>query len=202
VAAFPIGDLLDGTPEWVLANQNPDGSLKNPASLLDYPHAPWWIESGGQTMPDSLVGNLARLGLCPPPLAEAARRWVEAHVTLQAVTDNAWLFMAYHAHDYFFGVKDHPDLHIYRAAVLDNLSRLSAAAPDNQTYSIFLFATDPQSGPAIALGAAELGKRLDYLIQSQRDDGAWVDQHDLPQWSPWTTIVNLLALKRFGRLNL
>src|SRR5829696_1658490 len=36
--ALPAGDLLDRAAAWVQANQNEDGSLRNPADLLDYPH--------------------------------------------------------------------------------------------------------------------------------------------------------------------
>jgi hypothetical protein len=37
---LPVGSVLVGTPEWVLANQQPDGALMNPSDLLNYPHAP------------------------------------------------------------------------------------------------------------------------------------------------------------------
>src|SRR4051812_18674376 len=32
----PVGHLLDGTAAWVERQRQPDGSLTNPASLLDY----------------------------------------------------------------------------------------------------------------------------------------------------------------------
>src|SRR5690606_12323157 len=43
---LPAGDLLDGAATWLEANQNEDGSLKNPPDLQDYPHAPWWAGGG------------------------------------------------------------------------------------------------------------------------------------------------------------
>src|SRR5687768_10357867 len=56
---LPPGSLLDGAGEWVARSRQADGSLHNPPELLDYPHAPWWNE-GGQSIPDSIVGNLIK----------------------------------------------------------------------------------------------------------------------------------------------
>ena len=36
---MPMGNLLDGTIEWLENNLNTDGSFKAPKSLYDYPHA-------------------------------------------------------------------------------------------------------------------------------------------------------------------
>ena len=70
---LPIGNLFDGTPQWVERIQQPDGSLANPTDLLDYPHAPWW-NHGGQSMPDSITGNLIKHGLCPQVWTNARKR--------------------------------------------------------------------------------------------------------------------------------
>ena len=45
--ALPPRNLLEGTAEWVEGSLDSDGTLKNPASLLDYPHASWWTKQGG-----------------------------------------------------------------------------------------------------------------------------------------------------------
>jgi hypothetical protein len=42
---------------------------------------------------------------------------------------------------------------------------------------------------------------LDYLRESQQDDGHWDDEHGLPHWYPYATITTLLTLRRFGVLS-
>ena len=197
---IPVGHILDGTPAWVESNRNPDGSLRNPPTLLDYPHAPWW-SGGGQTAPDSITGNLTRLGMCTPSLAESTRRWVQENVTLQKIKANDWLFMAYHAHDYFLNVYDFPNIETYRAATIQTIVALAERAPEKQYYVLFTFATRPDSPVAKAIPPHIIARNLDYLAASQRDDGGWDDENGLLQWQPYATIVTLLALRRFGRLN-
>lgn len=197
---FPVGHILDGSVAWVERNRNEDGSLKNPPGVLDYPHAPWW-ESGGQTAPDSITGNLTRLGMCTPSLAESTRRWVQANLTLEKIRANDWLFMCYHAHDYFMNVYDFPDIAAHREATLQNIINLAARAPEKQYYVLFSFAPTPDSPVAKAMPPDIIKRNLDYLAGSQRDDGGWDDENGLPQWQPYATIVTLLALQRFGRLD-
>ena len=91
----------------------------NPTRLLDYPHAPWWAE-GGQTMPDSITGNLTELGLCRPRYRNAPGNGCE-EPGLDHIRANEWLFMAYHAFDYYMNVDDFPDLDTFRAATLENI---------------------------------------------------------------------------------
>ncbi|RME57098.1 MAG: hypothetical protein D6790_13840, partial [Caldilineae bacterium] len=138
------GPLLEGVAAWVEAHQGSDGALVNPPNLLDYPHQPWWQE-GGQTAPDSIVGNLAAFGLATPTLLTATRSWVQAHLTLDAIRGQDWLFMNYHAYDYFFGVQDFPHLATCRQAVVENILRCAAAAPPEQWTTFFLFAPSPDS---------------------------------------------------------
>ena len=54
------------TVDWVERNRHEDGSLKNPDSLHNYPHASWW-SGGGQSAPDSITGNLIKQGFAPLP---------------------------------------------------------------------------------------------------------------------------------------
>lgn len=199
ITGIPVGHLLDGTPEWIEQNRQPDGSLKNPASLLDYPHAPWWNE-GGQTAPDSIVGHLIRFGVCPPSLAESTRAWVATNLTLAHIRANEWLFMAYHAHDYFMHVDDFPGVDTYRQATIQNIIACAEKAPEKQYYVLFNFAPSPESAVAQALPPDLLQRHLDYIAANQREDGGWDDEHGLPQWYPVTTILNLLALRRYGKL--
>ena len=197
---LPVSDLLDGTVAWVEANRAPDGSLRNPPTTRDYPIAPWWQENGGQIIPDAITGHLTRLGLCSPDLAESTRRWVQAHVTPESIRANEWLFMAYHAVDYFLNVTDFPDLEIYRRATLDNVIACAQAAPDDQASVLFQFAPTPESAVARALPEGLLAGKLDILASAQREDGAWADEHGLPQWQAYSTIISLLVLKHYGRL--
>lgn len=193
------GDLLLGTAHWVETHQEEDGSLGNPANLLDYPHAPWWNE-GGQTAPDSIVGNLAALGEATPTLLAATRSWVEQHLTLDAIRSEDWLFMNYHAYDYFFGVPDFLDVEIYQDAVIENILRCAAAAPPEQRTTFFNFAPEPSSPVALAADLSLLDQCLETVANGQQEDGGWWDEHKLPQWRAWTTICNLLTLRAYGRL--
>ncbi len=193
---LPAGDLFDGASAWCEANLAADGSLKNPPSVLEYPHAPWWKE-GGQHMPDSIAGNLAKLGKLSPDFAASTRRWVTQNLTPDHIRQNEWLFMAYHAHDYYMNVDDFPDVEQFRAATVDNIRACAEKMPEKQYGSLLAFA---QPGSRVAAAMPDLVTRsLDYLMDTQREDGGWSDQHDLAQWFPMTTIGALCHLQRHGR---
>lgn len=198
--SIPTGSLFDSASHWLESNQNEDGSLKNPARLLDYPLAPWWKEWGGQSIPDSITGNLARVGKASPRLLESTQKWAQTNLTTEKILANDWLFMAYHAHDYYFGIKDFPELDVYRHATLDNIVALAAKAPEKQYPSVFQFASSPDTPVARALPANVLKRCLDYLQDTQQEDGRWLDEHNLAHWQPYVTILVLSALKRYGRL--
>ena len=198
-ALIESGTILQGAAEWVEGQTDGDGALGNPESARRYPLAPWWQETGGQTMPDSIVGNLIHFGAATPSLIEKTRRWAVARHSPDSIKANEWLFMAYHAVDYFFAIDDFPNLDAYRAATIENVIALAEKAPESQYYSLFAFAPEPESLIANVLPAGLITTYLDYLESAQQADGSWVDQHNLPQWYPMTTINVLLALRRYGR---
>lgn len=200
ITGFPLGNLLDGTATWLEANRNDDGTLKPPASLFDYPHAPWWDELGIAPPADSIVGNLCRLKQSTPSLDETTAQWVINHLTPERIRANEWLFMAYHAYDYFFGVKDFPDLEVYRAATIQNIADCAAKMPEHQYYGLLQFAPAPDTPIAQAIPPALIERSLEHVAATQRDDGGWNDEHALAQWFPWVTITNLLALRNHGRI--
>lgn len=200
---IPLGEVLDGTPEWVESVQQPDGTLRNPPSLLDYPHAPWWRD-GGQHMPDSITGNLTKYGICPPAVQERTKAWVQKHLTLDDIRSNGWLFMAYHAFDYFMNVTEFPDVATYRSATLDNIYTCAQAHAANgechKLFPIFSYADGPDSAVAVNAPPGLLDNVLDYLQAAQREDGGWDDEHGIAHWQPYFSTVILLALQRFGRI--
>lgn len=196
----PLEGLFDGSIAWVEAQRQADGSLRNPAAIRDYPLAPWWVESGGQTIPASLTGGLLRVGVCSPSLAASTRLWAQENLTLERIRTNDWLFMAYHAFDYFMNVQEFPELQAHRRATFENIIACAEVAPENQYYQLFQFVNDPNSALAMAVPDALLNRALDHLEASQQDDGGWRDQHGLPQWYPYVTILAVLALRRFGKL--
>ena len=195
--ALPAGDLLDGAAVWVQANQDNDGSLRNPADLLDYPHAPWWND-GGQSQPDAIVGGLLREGKANDAIINKTREWVKANRGLEAIASEEWLFMLYHAYDYFFNDSGFPEVEKYRQATLERIVQLAETAPDNQAYSLFMFVKKADS-PLNQFAPQLVERNLDLLAKQQQNDGSWQDQHGLPQWSPYWTIVALLRLREFGR---
>jgi len=199
---IPAGTLLDNTPAWLESIQNPDGTLGNPSGLMDYPHAQWW--EGGQNKPDSITGNLIKLNLCPPTVQEKTRNWVLENLTLEKIRSNNWLFMAYHAYDYFFNVDDFPQLEKYQEAIGENIYACAlgheAEGEMNKLFPFFQFASGPESTVAKNAPAGLIDRILDHLGSSQREDGGWDDEHGLVYWQPYFSTVVLLALKRFGRV--
>jgi hypothetical protein len=199
---LPMGDLLDGTPEWVESVQDTDGSLSNPTSLKEYPRAQWWEE--GQMAPDSITGNLIRLGICPTTVQEKTRSWVQENLTLEDIRDNKWLFMAYHAFDYFFNENNFPELKKYQEVTLDNIYQTALAHEEKgetqKLFPFFQFATGPESIVAKKAPEGLIDRILDHLEGAQREDGGWDDEHNLDYWQPYFSTVILLALKRFGRI--
>ncbi len=189
--------IFEGTPAWLEKQRKPDGSLNNPSSTREYPHAPWWAESGGQMMPDSITGNLMALGLCTPALAESTRHWVAEYLTLETIRGTEWMFMNYHAYDYYMNVPDFPDVEAYRQAVVENIAKRAESIPEKQYFCLLQFAPSPES--RVARAAPDLVARsVDYLASTQRADGGWDDEHGLAHWQPYVTIINLVALRRFG----
>lgn len=198
VTGIRANNLFQDAPEWLARNRAADGSLVNPPSVLDYPCAPWWTETCGQTTPDSIVGNLMRLGIVLGDMADSTRQWVLENLTLEKIKANDWLFMAYHAHDYFLNVDEFPNLTAYRAAVLENIVALSEAADPQRYYQFALFASDPDS-PVAQAAPVKLKRRIfGALAKMQQSDGAWHDEHGLAHWSSWTTIAVLHALRQHG----
>ena len=193
-----LGDLLDSTPAWVDTIQNDDGSLRNPPTLLDFPHAPWWNE-GGQDDPASLVGNLVTLGLATDAMLAKTQTYMQAHYSIEQIKANDWLFMAYRPYDYFFNIADYPDVEAYRKATTEHVITLAEKAPPEQWQTFFTFAPNPDSPIAQAAPSGMLDRFLDHLASGQQEDGRWKDQHDLPQWFPYTTITALLTLQGYGR---
>lgn len=199
---LPPGTLLDGTPDWVEGVQNEDGSLKNPPGLDNYPRAQWWGE--GQDKPDSITGNLIKLNICPPIVRQKTRGWVRKNLSLDEVRSNEWLFMAYHAHDYFMNEDDFPDIEDFRDATLENIYQTALAHEElgemNKLFPFFQFTGTPDSAVVQNAPAGLVDRILDYLESAQREDGGWDDEHGLDYWQPYFSTIILLALKRFGRL--
>lgn len=192
---IPTGTLFDGASAWLEANTQPDGYLKNPASVLDYPHAPWWNE-GGQNIPDSITGNLYKIGKASPAVLKSTQAWVEKNLTVEAIQANEWLFMAYHGWDYFCNMED---CSTHREAVIQNIIDCAEKMPEAQYPVLISYAQSPDS--IIAKRASHLVKRsLDYIQESQQDDGSWHDEHGLPQWFSYRTILELMSLKRHNRI--
>ncbi len=194
----PAGSLLDSTAGWLENHRQPDGSLTNPPALLDYPHAPWW-NGGGQTAPDSIVGNLERLDCLTDSLRRSTEKWVEKNLSPEKIRANDWLFMAYHAYDYFVRLRNLADYEAHWQATVDNIIACTERARPEQYYELFRFAPTSDSPVAKALPTKLFMESLDYLGAAQHDDGSWHDEHGLSQWYPYTTIIALNGLRNHGR---
>jgi len=199
---LPPGNLLDGTPEWLESIQQPDGYLANPPEVVNYPRAQWWQE--GQDIPASITGNLISHGVCPSQVRERTKKWAIQNLDIDSISNNNWLFMAYHPFDYFFNEDDYPGLDDHRSATLENIY-LTAQAHEkqgemNKLFPFFHFTNGPESSTVINAPAGLVERILDHLEESQREDGGWDDEHGLPYWQPYFSTIILLALKRFERV--
>lgn len=198
----PVGNLLDGTLSWLDGVQQADGTLTQPDSLYTYPYAPWRgaEDLGGQQEPDSIVGNLTKLGQATPQLSETTRSWVQRERTLDKIAAFEWLFMCYHLYDYFFNVTDFPDLGTYQQATVEAIVRCADKATDAQLGAILTFVPHPDAPLADRIPQRFVDKALDMLLEGQQDDGSWHDEHGLVQWFPIQTISALVTLERYGKL--
>lgn len=193
---LPAGDLFEGASAWVVSQANPDGTLRNPGSLFDYPIAPWWVEMKGQTAPSSIVGNLNKLGLATKELLQLGETYAQNYLKLENIAANEWFFMAYHGYHYYMYTSSEAQFH---DAVIENMRVCADTMPDNQLYSVLSFASTPDTPFAKAL--PELVTRaLDYAQAHQQAEGHWLDQHGLSGWYPHVTLLTLYALRSHGRL--
>lgn len=207
---LPVGRILSGTSDWVESIQKQDGSLTNPKEVLSYPHASWWgtdsspTMAGGQSAPDSIVGKLIGHGQCSLEMANRTKAWVEANVSLDIIAKSEWLFMTYHYFDYFMNVRDFPNLDNYQEATIAAIIRCAEKnIADNEmvkAVAIFSFVNLPESFMMSEVPEPIISQCLDYLDTNQREDGSWLDEHNLAYWQPYTSIKALLALRNFNRL--
>jgi hypothetical protein len=195
----PIGDVFEGTAEWVENNQLENGALTNPSKLLDYPFSPWW-GGGGQTIPASITGNLIRHGLCSELISSRTAYWVKDNLNVDQIKKTDWLFMNYHAVDYFTNVEQTIENRALKKVALEQVVKCTAVIPEKQYFTYFQFAPAPDCEVGKATPEELVGKFLDYLEGAQREDGGWDDEHGLAYWQPYFTIVILNALRNYGRL--
>ncbi|WP_078381244.1 hypothetical protein [Sutcliffiella halmapala] len=195
----PAGDTFVGSADWVVDNQKEDGSLLNPANLLDYPHAPWW-SGGGQTIPASITGNLIRLGLSSDKLQENTAKWTKENLSFEQITKTDWLFMNYHAIDYYTNVPQTKEHKALKQTAIDQVIKCASVAPEKQYFTYFQLASTPESEIAKATPDHLIEKFLNYLEAAQREDGGWDDEHGLTYWQSYFSIVILLTLRNYGRV--
>ena len=195
---IPVGNVLDGAPQWLQDHQAEDGTLINPPEIMNYPYAPWWA-SGGQDDPTSPTGNLLKLGICPPQVAERTQQWIQQNLTIEKIKAVEWLFLNYRAFDYFMNVSDFPDLEAHQEATRQQIIDCARQAPENQYAEVFRFCRKPDTSFTQNFPQDLLERGLSYILDNQQDDGAWHDEHGLTQWYPATTTGNLVVLRRFGK---
>ena len=88
------------------------------------------------------------MGLATPSLLNVTRHWAERNHSIESIRANDWLFMTYHAFDYFMNIDDFPRLAEFRQATLDHTLALAETLAPERHYTLFLFAPRPTSGLA------------------------------------------------------
>ena len=198
------GTILDKTSQWVEQNANSDGCLQDSPDLKKYPLADWHPDGHG--CPLSIAGNLNKFGLATEKILSSAHVWAlsQPQLTLDGIRKNDWLFMAYTAFDYFMNTDDADDIEDLRKATIANIDTCALGHEKkgefNKLFPLFQFVNGPESDLIQGMSEGLIGRILDYLEKSQRDDGGWEDEHGLKYWQPYFSTVILLALKRFGRI--
>jgi hypothetical protein len=140
------------------------------------------------------------MGMCSASLAESTSSWVHKNLTVDKIKANEWLFMAYHAHDYYLNLDDSPENIPYKETTVNNIINCAKNAAEKNYFTLFQFAGSPNTDVARALPQELINKFLDHLESSQREDGGWNDEHGLKHWQPYFTIVILRVLRNYGRL--
>jgi hypothetical protein len=196
------GSLLENSPQWVEGNSKPDGSLLNPEDLIKYPCADW--QKDGHNIPVSIAGNLNKYDLASEKILNSARTWAAENLTLDKVASNDWLFMAYKPFDYYMNIENCDNIEKYQEATMVNINTCALGHEKkgelNKLFPLFQFVDGPNSEITDYLDINLLDRILDFLENSQRNDGGWDDEHGLKYWQPYFSTVILLALKRFGRV--
>jgi hypothetical protein len=195
---MPMGDLLDGTIDWLEGNINENGSFRAPETLLDYPHAWWMAKDIDPTIPDSIIGNLKKLELLTPKLEKCARKWTTENLNIDKIAANKWLFMAYHAFDYYSNIEE--EIKGAYTATVKNIVECAQVATPNQYHTLFHFIKSPEDKLAKKMPIGLIDRFLDYMEAGQREDGGWEDEHDLKYWQPYITIEIMCALRNFRRI--
>ncbi|MHB1394286.1 MAG: hypothetical protein ACYCYE_14685 [Clostridia bacterium] len=111
-----------------------------------------------------------------------------------------WLFMAYHAFDYYSNIGESEETIGAESAMAANIIECVESAKESQYHTLFHFIKSPDDKLAKLIPNSYVGKFLDYLQAAQREDGGWNDEHGLEYWQPYITIEILCALRNFGRI--
>lgn len=72
-------------------------------------------------------------GICSASLAASTSKWAKSNLTLEHIQANDWLFMAYHAHDYYLNLEDTPENRPFIEATIDNILKCAQNATDLET---------------------------------------------------------------------
>ncbi|WP_433269432.1 hypothetical protein ACQPZF_06970 [Actinosynnema sp. CS-041913] len=213
-----VGDdrFVGGAAGFLASVANPDGGVPNClATARDHPRAPWWQVSGDS---DLLMTAL---------VASVLHQFGADHPWLGKATEFCWdrIGMLDKSHPYEVAAcvafLDHvPD----RARAEEEAARLGELVREQglvdlgdgqapvgyaagETHKPHHYASAPDSLARRWFTDEEISRDLDQLEQAQQDDGGWT--FPWPAWTPVTTyewrpivtIVALLTLRAYGRIN-
>jgi hypothetical protein len=204
-------DLVRGACDWLAAVAPAEGGAAFvEATVVGWPHAPWWVPEEGH--PASLVatgmiaGTLYARGVSHPWLDGAA----EVMWNRIAKMDEPG---AYEMFGVLAFLQHVPDRERAREVfgrvgplILErNMVALDPEAP-GEVHGVLSFAPEPDSLARTLFDDATVQAHLDHLAQGQKDDGGWT--FNWPAWSPaaeldwrgFLTVDALRALRANGRL--
>ncbi len=192
--------LLGRTVRYLEGTQDEDGGWRFSPAVYEHPLAPWFAAWEWPSLNPACTtsGLLRELGLG----SERLHARVEALFEQMADPDDLLEgdFYAVRPYAYYFLPEwPHPLRELYVSGVLWWLIRQHARGELADAAHFFAYVRNPDTYTGRLMPERILTEELDRLQAEQSEDGGWVSPYD-PHWRGWTTVQNLLVLRRFGRV--
>lgn len=192
--------LLGRTVRYLEGTQDEDGGWRVSPAVYEHPLAPWFA---AWEWPDlnpacTTSGLLRELGLGSERLHARVEALFERMADPYDLLEGDFYAVRPYAY-YFLPEWPHPLRELYVLGVLWWLIRQHARGELADAAHFFAYVRNPETYTGRLMPERILTEELDRLQAEQSEDGGWASPYD-PHWRGWTTVQNLLVLRRFGRI--